>query len=207
MAEVAAVYTVEPVPRTPGEVMSSHDDGPKQAPQAKDKWLTASVADDAAAVIAEAFREAERRDPHHARTGVALVDGNNHQINRITAEAKRRGITVTIVVDLIHVPGYLWDAAWCFYPQGDPAAEQWVAEKALAVLQGKAGLSAAAIRRKATNLGLAAGDPKNADTCARYLHAKAPYLHYPTALANGWPIATGIIETTVPYCRDEQHCL
>ena len=115
MAEVAAVYTVKPVPRSPGEVMSSHQNGPKQAPEAKDKWLTASVADDAAAVIAEAFREAERRDPHHTRTWVALVDGNNHQINRITAEAKRRGINVTIVVDLVHVLGYLWDAAWCFY--------------------------------------------------------------------------------------------
>jgi hypothetical protein len=201
MAEVAAVYTVEPVPRTPGEVMSSHDDGPKQAPEAKDKWLTASVADDAAAVIAEAFDEAERRDPNHARTWVALVDGNNHQINRITAEAKRRKITVTIVVDLIHVLGYLWDAAWCFYPEGDPAAEQWVAEKALAVLQGKAGLTltAAAVKRKATNLGLAAGDRKNADICARYLHAKAPYLDYPAALAHGWPVATGIIEGACRY--------
>lgn len=199
MAEVAAVYTVEPVPRTPGEVMSSHHDSPKQAPKAKDKWLTASVADDAAAVIAEAFREAERRDPHHDRTWVALVDGNNHQINRITAEAKRRGIKVTIVVDLIHVLGYLWDAAWCFYPEGDPAAEQWVAEKALAVLQGKAGLVAAAVRRKATNLGLAAKDRKNADTCASYLRAKAPYLDYPTVLANGWPVATGIIEGACRY--------
>ena len=33
-----------------------------------------------------------------------------------------------------------------------------------------------------------------ADTCARYLTNKAPYLDYPTALTSGWPIATGVIE-------------
>jgi hypothetical protein len=199
IAEVAAVYTVKPVPRSATEVMSSHDEGPKEAPQAKDKWLTASVVEDAATVIADAFCEAERRDPDHARTWMALVDGNNHQINRITAEAKRREIEITIVIDLIHVLGYLWDAAWCFFDEGDPAAEQWVADKALAVLEGKAGLVAAAIRRKATNLGLSAKDRKNADTCAGYLCAKARYLDYPKALAAGWPVGTGIIEGACRY--------
>jgi hypothetical protein len=37
-------------------------------------------------------------------------------------------------------------------------------------------------------------EPKNADRCADYLLAKRPYLDYPTALKNGWPIATGVIE-------------
>ncbi len=34
-----------------------------------------------------------RRDPTHARTWIALVDGNNHQINRFTAEARARDVT------------------------------------------------------------------------------------------------------------------
>ena len=33
---------------------------------------------------------------------------------------------------------------------------------------------------------------------AAYLDAKAPYLDYPTALAAGWPISSGVIEGT---CR------
>src|SRR5674536_389014 len=40
-----------------------------------------------------------------------------------------------------------------FFAEGDPAAEEWVAEKALAVLRGQASTVAAAIRRKATCLG------------------------------------------------------
>ena len=89
-----------------------------------------------------------------------------------------------IVVDYVHVLEYLWDAAWCFFAEGDPAAEAWVGEKALAVLEGKAGT-----RRRRDQ---AQGDVphtrrgayrKNADTCANYLRAKARYLDYPTALA------------------------
>ena len=60
-------------------------------------------------------------------------------------------------------------------------------------------LVAAAIRRKATNLGLPAKDRKGADTCAAYLKSKSRYLDYPTALANGFPIATGVIEGACRY--------
>ncbi len=56
------------------------------------------------------------------------------------------------------------------------------------------GTVAAAIRRKATTLGLDANQRKNADGAADYLLTKRPYLDYPTALKTGWPIATGVIE-------------
>jgi hypothetical protein len=89
---------------------------------------------------------------------------------------------------------YLWSSAWSFFAEGDPAAEDWVDAKAREVLAGRASIVAAAIRRKATTLGLDDSARKNADTCADYLLAKSDYLDYPTALAQGWPIATGVIE-------------
>ena len=58
----------------------------------------------------------------------------------------------------------------------------------------KARQVAAGIRRRATRDGL---DPRrriNADKAAGYLTNKANHLDYPKALAQGWPIATGIIE-------------
>jgi hypothetical protein len=194
IAEVGAVYEVTPAPRTPEDVLASTQEKTMPAPKAKNKWLTASVVEDAAAVIAKVFEEAERRDPAHERAWVALVDGNNHQIDRIKQEAKKHKVKVTILIDCVHVLEYLWSAAWCFFKEGDPAAESWVAEKALAVLEGKSGIVAAAIRRKATRLGLDPDARANADRCAEYLHNKRPHLDYPTALQNGWPIATGVIE-------------
>ncbi|MDQ6837608.1 MAG: ISKra4 family transposase [Actinomycetota bacterium] len=104
LAEVGAVYDLTPVTRTPSDVLASKNGpSPPPAPKARAKWVTASVVEDAATVIATVFDEAERRDPGHTRRWVALVDGNNHQIDRINTEAKARGADVTIVIDLIHV--------------------------------------------------------------------------------------------------------
>lgn len=54
-------------------------------------------------MVGKIFDEAERRDPDHERRWVALVDGDNHQLDRIQAEAQTRKVSVFIVVDLIHV--------------------------------------------------------------------------------------------------------
>jgi hypothetical protein len=209
MCEVAGVYDAAPAPRTPEEIISTPAQkrkknkaqagkrkkrGKPREPQARNKWLTASVTDDIPAVIAAAFGEAERRDPGHQREWVVLIDGNNTQIEAVTAEAARRGATVTIVIDFIHVLEYCWKAAWSFFDKGEPAAEEWVAVQARKILHGKASQVAAGIRRRATACGYSGPERAGADECARYLQNKQGYLDYATALGKGWPIATGIIE-------------
>src|SRR5439155_10155944 len=99
-----------------------------------------------------------------------------------------------ILIDLVHVIEYVWGAAWCFYAEADPAAEDWVRDRLLAILGGKARDVAAGIRRRASAEGLVRHKRANADACANYLTNKARYLDYPTALTSGWPIATGVIE-------------
>jgi hypothetical protein len=209
MAELACVYDAAPLPRTPEEIISTpaqkrrkkkaqamkpKQKGKPREPQARGKWLTASVTDDIPAVIAAAFDEAERRDPQHEREWPVLIDGNNTQIEAVTAEAARRGITVTVVIDFIHVLEYLWKAAWSFFDKGEPAAEEWVADQARKILHGKASQVAAGIRRRATTYSYSPAERAGADECARYLDNKKDCLDYATALTKGWPIATGIIE-------------
>ena len=196
LAEVGAIYDITPVPRSAEDVMAGSDsiEAAPAVPVAQNKWVTASVVDDAAEVITRVFDEAQRRDPTNSRTWIVLVDGNNHQIDRVEAEAAARGITLTIVIDLIHVLEYLWSAAWCFYDEGNPAAQTWVHDRAVAILQGQTHQVAAGIRRRATTSRLSTPQRSKADEAARYLTNKARYLDYPTALAAGWPIATGVIE-------------
>ena len=210
MAELACVYDARPGPAHPGgdhhhpgaETAEEESAGPAsrrsrgkpREPQARGKWLTASVTDDIPAVIVAAFDEAERRDPGHQREWVVLIDGNNTQIEAVTAEAARRGVTVTIVIDFIHVLEYCWKAAWSFFDKGEPAAEEWVADQARKILHGKARQVAAGIRRRATTYEYSPAERAGADEAARYLENKQPYLDYATALGKGWPIATGIIE-------------
>jgi hypothetical protein len=57
---------------------------------------------------------------------------------------------ITVVIDVIHVLEYLWTAAWCFFAEGDPSAEAWVRDRALAILDGGARDVAAGIRRRAS---------------------------------------------------------
>jgi hypothetical protein len=197
MAELACVYDATPAARTPGDIITPPGRDPaarNRGPAAAGKWLTASVASDITTVIAAAFDEATRRDPAHRRTWVALADGNKTQIEAIEAEAARRGVTVTVICDFIHVLEYIWKAAWSFFEPGDADAEAWVAEQAIKILDGKAAQVAAGIRRRATTFGYTGAQRDGADTCADYLTAKKRCLDYATALACGWPIATGVIE-------------
>ena len=72
------MYELKPAPRTPAEVLASTAEKTLSAPKAKRKWLTASVIEDAAEVIADVFDEARRRDPNHERTWVALLRFVDH---------------------------------------------------------------------------------------------------------------------------------
>ncbi|HXZ76080.1 MAG TPA: ISKra4 family transposase [Streptosporangiaceae bacterium] len=200
MAEIVAVYDLKPEPRSIDDIIAASKTSRqgktkrRPGPTVTGKWLHANVTDDIPTVITTMFDEAERRDPHHERTWVTLVDGNNTQIDAITAQAAARGVTVTILVDFVHVLEYLWKAAWTFFCPGDPDAEDWVAGHARTVLAGRAVDAAAAITHQADAGRFRDRERTGADEAVAYLRRKAPYLDYATALANGWQIATGIIE-------------
>ena len=199
MATLACVYDAEPALRRPHDVIAPPGGRhgcrkPRPGPKARARWLAGSVEHDPAEVIAAAFDQAEARDPAHQRRWVVLVDGAEHQLDLIRAEAARRGVTISILIDLIHVLEYIWKAAWGLHAAGDPAAEYWVAVNALAVLAGNSAQVAAGITAEADAAGLTASQRHGADACARYLASKHNFLRYDQALAAGWPIATGVIE-------------
>jgi hypothetical protein len=199
MATLTCVYDAEPSPRRPHDIIAPPGGRNghrtlRPRPKATGKWLAGSVEHDPADMIAAAFSQAEARDPARQRTWVVLVDGAEHQLDLIRAEAARRSISLHIVIDLIHVLEYIWKAAWCLFPAGDRAAEDWVAVKALAILAGDSARAAAEITAQAGAAGLAADQRTGTDACVRYLTSKDEYLRYDQALAAGWPVATGVIE-------------
>ena len=90
------------------------------------------------AVVGEAFAEAHRRDPDHARPWFAVVDGNNAQIGAIRSYAAQYQVNVPVLIDFIHVVQYLWKAAGSFFYPGGPEARAWVRAQAAKILDGKA---------------------------------------------------------------------
>jgi hypothetical protein len=199
MAETGCVFDVvpPPQPRTPEQVM--HPDpgrAGKNAPRSVNRWYACDITAGRDVTIGKVFAEADRRDPGHARTVIVLVDGDIHQIALFQAQAAARGITITILVDFIHVLEYLWKAAWCFYQPRDPAMEDWVTAQGLDILHGRTATVITRIGQLAAEHPPRPGGEhaKIIRKTLHYLDAKQPYLDYPRALAAGWPIATGVIE-------------
>ncbi len=197
MATVAAVYAVAPFVRTPQQVAGSLAPlhvAPQQRPRPEAKRVWASLEKDSEQVIEQAFAEANRRDPERKKCWVALVDGDPNQLRLLQRIQRRHGVELTVVLDLIHVVEYLWKAAFVFCAEASRELEDWVSERLLKILQGRACDVAAGIRRSATLRGLEPEHREAADISADYLLNHAAYLRYHEYLSAGLPIATGVIE-------------
>ncbi len=199
MAEIVAVADFTPAVREPEDIAApparrkAHP-----GPVARDKWVSASITDDIPSMIAKAFDEADRRDPQRVRQRVFLVDGNKQQITAIEAQAAGRGLKVPVLIDYIHVSGYLGKAAAALHP-GDPAAAgQWADGQLLRVLHGRAKAVAATLasvaRKTRANPRKRDLDLTDLDRAVTYLTNNCKHMRYDKALEKGWPIATGMIE-------------
>ena len=203
MAQTGCVFDVAlPDPdgpaRTPEQVMRPDPDPGARpaAPRAVNRWYACDITAGRDVTIGKVFDEAERRDPGHARTWIVLADGDNCQLALIQDQAAQRGITITIVIDFIHVIEYLWKAAWCFHRPRDPAMEDWVIAQGTGILHGQVAGVITRIARLAADHPPRPGSEhaKIIRTTLHYLGAKQDFMDYPRALASGWPIATGVIE-------------
>ena len=103
-----------------------------------------------------------------------------------------------ILIDYIHVSGYLGKAAAALHPGNPAAAGQWADGQLLRVLHGRAKAVAATLASVAAKT---RADPRtrrldltDMDKAITYLTNNHKHMQYDKALADGWPIATGMIE-------------
>ena len=190
------VNCIAPFVRTPTEIVSSLHPGktkqkepePRPKPQGKKVW--ASLESSIEQVVKHCFREAQKIDSECHKQRVALVDGNLTQQRCLKREAKRQGLSLTIILDFIHVSQYVWNAAKALAVEH---LDVWVQDKMLKILQGQSSSVAAAIRRRATCKRLSGSARKEADNCANYLLNQKEYMKYDQYLRQGFPVATGVI--------------
>jgi hypothetical protein len=141
---------------------------------------------------------AQQRDPQHQRRWIVLVDGNNHQIDRIHAEAPTHRVKVDIIVDFVHILEYLWKAAEDLHPT-QPGRAGFVAHTARDLLEHHPARVIADLNIHHDALTQTGTTAPGLKRCIDYLTAKQPYLIYRIALTMGWPIATGVIEGACRY--------
>ena len=205
MAMVAGIYHIDRQIRCPRAVARQFAPlrlvapNPTAAPKPVAKRLWASLEQPMKAVIEAGFAEGVRRDPEHQAEWVALVDGDTTQIDYIQQAATQYGMTVVIILDIIHALEYLWKAANALFDAEDAKGAQWVADRIEQLLQGQRTSMVRCLRRAATVKGLSPKQREPIEQCITYLTNHAPYLNYPHYLAKGYPIATGVIEGACRY--------
>ena len=193
MATVASVYEVDSYQRTAEQIMGL-DETETIRPKVRNKRVWASLRQSPAEVVEQLFAEAQRRDPLHERTWLVLVDGQEAQLGEVEMAIATHRVDTVVIQDFVHALEYLWKAAYCFHADGTEKAESWVQAHALALLKGKVSDVAAGMCRSATRKNLSQEAREPVDKCANYLLKNKTRFDYATALTNGWPIATGIIE-------------
>lgn len=203
MAVVTAVWEQTPMPRAATDIVTELRRTPGQAstskkkrdlPRPHNKRVSASVESGIVVCVRKLFDELDRRDPDRARRAIVLVDGEESQQSAILTQGVTRQRPVTLVLDLIHVIHYLWLAGAALCRKNEKATDVWVAKHLLLLLSRPFDEWTAAIERALRARRLTDGQRKPVDKALKYFRRNKSFMDYPAYLAQGLPIATGVIE-------------
>jgi hypothetical protein len=201
MAIVTAVWEQEPQPRTADDIVTELRRAPGRPkarkpplPRPQNKRVSASVQKSLSTGVGEMFDELDLRDPERTRCAVVLVDGDEHQQAAILDQGRCRERKLTIVLDLIHVIHYLWLAGFALCRKNHAKTDVWVARHLLLLLSHPVADLLAKIQRATTAQRLSTNARKPIDKAVKYLRRNASFMDYPAFLAQGLPIASGVIE-------------
>jgi hypothetical protein len=211
MATVGAVYSVDRFVRTAEQILSalftSADTGEStetMRPEPRHKrYMTkfAEVLPDLGEdpvsgtqlVMAWASRQVEdRHQPEQPL--IRLMDGQHSLWDE--ADAAQAGVPdeqVVDILDLMHVAGYAWTAAKAFCSH-QTDQEAFVKDLLLKILQGRVDSVIRSLRCLATRRGLQGSKRTDIEQVCGYFSAHRHRMRYDEYLAEGYPIATGVIE-------------
>lgn len=205
MATLGCVYTVDPKLRTAEDVVAAlfrerpvGRTDPSVEPVAQHKRVWSSLTYDQGDLHVDAETEvftwmtheveARRRDDQPI---VCLMDG---QRSLWTSAATHLPEDTVEILDLLHVTGYLWEAAYLFHAEGSGEAAAFVRDRTLRILRGEVGYVIGGLRQMATKRKLSTAKQTKLNTICNYFHRNRDRMHYDKYLTAGFPIASGVIE-------------
>lgn len=206
MATVATVYSVDRYVRTPAEVVAAlFRDAPERSadrpkPQFKEVWASLSQPGQAdsgterafAWMLGEVFlRSRGGVSRGQGKTIVFIGDGQESLWQARHYFLPERAVDI---LDILHVTPRLWQAAHAFHAEGSEAAELFVRERLLRVLQGKASGVIRGLREMASKRRLKGSRKAAITKVSGYLEANLERMRYDEYLKAGYPIASGAVE-------------
>jgi hypothetical protein len=217
-AVVTVDFTFDPGPREPEAIVKAllNDYTPEERQQAKlDRQqrrdagereprlalhthvrATLHGKDDALSDLVDRVR---KRDPAGAKPIVALLDGDpslEHALQRALQAAQLDERLDALILDIIHVSEYVWEAGTALYGEKDPQRLGWVRDKLFALLNSEVGRVIGGLKQTLTKTDLRPAQQAALQKAITYFENHRQMMDYTTYLAKGYPIATGLVEGT-----------
>lgn len=139
------------------------------------------------------------RNPAQDKKMIVLIDGASALENRFKEEMAKRKWKHRVdayILDIFHATEYLWESGTALYGEKDQRRQQWVADKLLAILEGKVGYVVGAMRQilKKNKRGLKESQKSMLQKVITYLSNHKHMMKYDEYLKKGYPIGTGVVE-------------
>jgi len=150
-------------------------------------WATLDGKD---AALARLAKQVALRQGSHIQHQVALCDGCEALQSRLANQFS----DFTQVLDFIHADEYLWNVANSLLGETNEQRIPWMAEHTLQMLSGQTEQLIADFRCLSQAPATTSNQREQLIQAANYFERNLPYMDYPTYLARGWPIASGVIE-------------
>lgn len=209
MALVGSVYSVDPYPRTPEEVLNAlfgqretlpepESARPKPCFKRVRAALMRDESDSTAPQVETIFgwmaQEVTHRGLSPQRPLILLMDGQESLWNAGLDYLPEERFEVTEILDLLHVISYVWRAAHLFHASGSSQAFKLVKKQIHRILAGEVEKVIRSLRRKATRQGFSGTKREELERVCNYFRNNAERMAYDEYLALGYPIASGVIE-------------
>jgi hypothetical protein len=200
MACVGAAYTIDPFERTAqdvvDEVMRDARKADRPAPQHKRVRAELTRRIDGIEVNGKSLifswlqAQEKQRNPKHRKPVVCVMDGES-----VLWSLLKQYLPMAVgILDIFHVMERLWQAAYCFHPEGSDEAKTFVTDRLERLLEGGVGRVIGGLRQMGTKNKLPRSKQKKLDEVIGYFHNNRKHMLYDEYLSAGYPIGSGVAE-------------
>jgi hypothetical protein len=146
--------------------------------------------------MSDIITDARRRKKNNKHPWIVVMDGALG-LWRVIA-LLLSGVNWVGILDIIHVVEYLWNAGNILYGEGKPETQKWVYNHLLAILQGRVGRVIGGLKQAMTKREsqLSKKKQETLQSVIRYLDNHRQWMKYDEYLSKGYPIGSGIVEST-----------
>jgi hypothetical protein len=142
-----------------------------------------------------------KRDPTGEKKIAALLDGDpnlENALNRALQAYQLEGRLDALILDIMHVSDYVWDAGTTLHGETGEARIAWVRDRLLSILKSEVGRVIGGLKQTLTKTKLNDSKKRTLQKTITYLENHRHMMDYASYLAKGYPIATGLVEAA---CR------